>query len=195
MQRGCCTFLLHEDRPAIPEANVVAQLCDAYAELSPPGGSVSFGSIFTLTVTALLVVTWFRRLRWAADKPDRTLGMPDTPVIAAWYGGLRTSTINCTARAAYLELFDWGVRLHGRGLWRWLLPTWEVRYAELSMAQLIKFPIAHSGVLMRTNGPIVPLVFAAPLRRSHQILDQLEARGVPVDWSATRLRRVDLAAA
>jgi hypothetical protein len=94
-----------------------------------------------------------------------------------------------------LELFDWGVRVHGRGLWRWLLPTWEVRYAELSMAQLIKFPIANSGVLMRTSGPIVPLVFVARFDRSSEVFDQLEVQGVPVDWSVTRLRRIDLAAA
>ena len=156
---------------------------------------MSFDAIFSLTVAVLLVVTWFRKLRWMTDKPDRTLGMPDTPVIAVWEGGLRTSMINSTAPTAYLELFDWGVRVHGRGLWRWLLPTWEVRYAELSMAQLIEFPIANSGVLMRTSGPIVPLVFVARLHRSCEVLDQLEVQGVPVDWSVTRLRRIDLAAA
>jgi hypothetical protein len=61
------------------------------------------------------------------------------------------------------------------------------------MAQLIKFPIANYGVLMRTIGPVVPLVFVTD--RSDEVLDQLEVRGVPVDWSVSWLRPVDLEAA
>jgi hypothetical protein len=47
---------------------------------------------------------------------------------------------------------------------------------------------------MRTSGPIVPLVFVARFDRSSEVFDQLEVQGVPVDWSVTRLRRIDLAA-
>jgi len=56
---------------------------------------------------------------------------------------------------------------------------------------LIKWPIANSGVLMRTEGSAAPLVFVT--LRDREVLDALAARGVPVDRSVTRLRQVDLA--
>lgn len=153
----------------------------------PPG--TAFG-IFAL-VAAVAAIAFFR---WLARRSARTLGMPDEgPPIATWNGGLRTRTMNATGGTARLELFDWGIRVRGRGPWRWLLHAWEARYGELAKAQLIKFPVANPGVLMRTSSSAVPLVFVT--FRGLEILDQLEARGVPVDRSVTRLRRADLESA
>jgi hypothetical protein len=121
----------------------------------------------------------------------RTLTVPDAgPPIAVWTGGMKTRSVNSTGGTARLELFDWGIRVRGLGPWRWLLPVWEARYEELTAAQMIKFPIANPGVLMHTSGAPVPLVFVT--FRGLEIVDQLEARGVPVDRSVSRLRRADL---
>jgi hypothetical protein len=148
--------------------------------------AVALGVIALVIVVA--AITLFRR---RSAKSSRTVSVPEETPAAVWKGGLRTQTVNATSGTARLELFDWGVRVRGRGLWRVLLPTWEARYRELATAQLIKWPIANSGVLMRTDGSAAPLVFVT--LRDREVLDALAARGVPVDRSVARLRRVDLA--
>jgi hypothetical protein len=95
-----------------------------------------------------------------------------------------------TGKVASLELFDWGVRVRSRGLFCWLPLKWEVRYDELVKAQLVRFPIANRGVLLLTDGSVVPLVFTT--FRGSEILDQLETHRVPIDRSVARLRLADL---
>lgn len=55
---------------------------------------------------------------------------------------------------------------------------------------MVTWPIANSGVLMRTDGSAAPLVFVT--LRDSEVLEALAARGVPVDHSVTRLRQADL---
>jgi hypothetical protein len=138
------------------------------------------GAIATIAFIVLLA-------RWSR----RTLALPDEgPPVAAWNGGLHTRTINATVGIVRLEMFSWGIRVRGNGPARWLVPVWEVRYEELVKAQLVTFPVANRGVLMRTNGAAVPLVFIT--FRGHEILGQLEARGVPTDRAVARLYRAEL---
>jgi len=139
-------------------------------------------------VGAVVAIAFFVRL---ARGSRRTLAMPDEGLpVAAWSGGLRTRTISATGGIVRLEMFSWGIRVRGRGPVRWLVPVWEVRYEELVKAQLVTFPVANRGVLMRTGGSAVPLVFIT--LRGHEILGQLEARGVPADRAVARLRRGEL---
>lgn len=120
---------------------------------SHPGGGFC---IFAL-VAAVAAIALFR---WLARRSARTLGMPDEEQpIATWNGGLRTRTMNATGGTARPELFDWGIRV--RRPWRWLLPAWEAHYGELAKTELIKFPVANPGVLMRTSSSAVPLVFVS----------------------------------
>jgi hypothetical protein len=130
----------------------------------------------------------FRR---AASGSSRTLAMPATPPLASWRGGFRTKTLGGSGGTARLELFEWGARVRTSGLFGWLGLRWEVRYSELVQARLITYPIANRGVLLRTDGSAVCLAFTT--FRDQEILDQLAARGVPVDRSVTPLRRTDLA--
>jgi hypothetical protein len=142
--------------------------------------------IFAFAVVAGTVALFRRR----SAKSSRTIAVPAEAPTAAWKGGLRTQTVNATSGTATLELFDWGVRVRGRGFWQVLLPAWEARYGELAIAQLIEWPIANHGVLMRAGSSVAPLVFVT--LRDREILEALAARGVLVDRSVSRLRLTDL---
>ncbi len=143
--------------------------------------------IYALVVTAATIAGF----RWFAGKSTRRLSSAQETPVAVWKGGLRTRMVNATAGTAKLELFEWGLRISGRGLWRVVAPIWEARYQELTNAQAVRWPIANPGVLMRTDGSAVPIVFVT--HRGREVLDALEARGVPVNRSVARLRQADLA--
>jgi hypothetical protein len=150
---------------------------------------VGFGIAFGIVAFAVVggTVALFRR---RSAKSSRTIAAPEELPVAVWKGGLRTQTVNATSGTARLEMFDWGVRVRGRGFWKVLLPTWEARYSELATAQLIEWPIANHGVLMRSDSSVAPLVFVT--LRDREVLEALAARGLLVDRWVSRLRPADL---
>jgi hypothetical protein len=154
------------------------------------GGSVSAGIALGVFASVVVIAT-IAYFRWWPGKSSRFVSVSEGAPAVVWNGGLRTQTVHATSGTARLEMFDWGVRVRGRGMWRRLLPTWEVRYGELTTAQVMRWPIANSGVLMRTDGSAAPLVFVT--LRDSEVLEALAVRGVPVDHSVTRLRQADLA--
>lgn len=139
------------------------------------------------SVGAVAAVIVFRR---AASGSSRAVAMPATPPLTSWRGGFRTKTLGGSGGTARLELFEWGARVRTSGLFGWLGLSWEVRYSELVQARTVTYPIANRGVLLSTDGSAVCLAFTTS--RGPEILDQLAARGVPVDRSVTPLRRADL---
>jgi hypothetical protein len=149
------------------------------------GSGIAFGILAFAVVAGTIAL-----FRSRSAKSSRTIAVPDELPTAVWKGGLRTQTVNATSGTARLEMFDWGVRVRGRGFWQVLLPTWEARYSELATAQLIEWPIANHGVLMRTDSSVAPLVFVT--LRDREVLEALAARGVLVDRSVSRLRLTDL---
>jgi hypothetical protein len=72
--------------------------------------------------------------------------------------------VNSAGKIVRLELFDWGVQVRSIGLFTWLGFTWQVRYAELATAQLIRYPVANRGVLLRTDGSARPFGVRHPPR-------------------------------
>jgi hypothetical protein len=112
--------------------------------------------------------------------------VPGGPAERTFAGGLWSAAGNAIWPLARLELLDWGIRVRGsvRGL-RWLIPAWEARYGELTGAQLIWAPLASRDVYVRTVGAAGSIVFWS--RRGSDILDHLQAHGVPADRSVTRL--------
>jgi len=150
---------------------------------------VGFGIAFGVVAFAVVAGT-VALFRSRSAKSSRTIAAPEELPVAVWKGGLRTQTVNATSGTARLEMFDWGVRVRGRGFWKVLLPTWEARYSELATAQLIEWPIANHGVLMRSDSSVAPLVFVT--LRDREVLEALAARGLLVDRSVSRLRQADL---
>jgi hypothetical protein len=134
-------------------------------------------------VCGAIVFVQFRRI---AARSTRNIGTSDVPTFV---GGLRTRTMRASFGLVRLEFFDWGIRLEGRsGFLSSALPTWEARYQELTKAQLVTVPFATKGVRLFADGVPDPVVFSTPA--GALILDRLQAQGVPVDRSLTRLWRV-----
>jgi hypothetical protein len=141
-------------------------------------------------VAAALVPTMIVLVRRRSATSSRTVSAPEETPAAVWKGGMKSRTVSATSGTARLEMLGWGVRVRGRGLWRALLPIWEARYGELTIARIVEWPVGNRGVIFHANGPAVPLVFVT--LRGDEILDALAARGVTVDRSVTRLRLADL---
>jgi hypothetical protein len=90
---------------------------------------------------------------------------------------------------AVLEFFDWGVRLRGHWVSRWVVPTWEARYSELALAEQVTLPHSRIAVWLRLrdgHGGIG--FFRLP---TIDVLRLLEEHGVPVDRSVAEVRRVE----
>jgi hypothetical protein len=87
---------------------------------------------------------------------------------------------------ARLDLLDWGVRIRGIPIARWLVPRWEARYDELAIAELVSTPHSRITVwfrLQRDRGGIGFLSY-----RSQEILAGLERHEVPVNRSVQQIR-------
>ena len=89
-----------------------------------------------------------------------------------------------------LEFFEWGIRLRGTAMSRWVVPTWEAKYDELAIAELVSLPASRIAVWFRLRGGDLRTIgFLSD--RSSDVLRQLERHGVPVNRAVTPVRRVD----
>jgi hypothetical protein len=143
------------------------------------------GVIYTICALAIVAGT-IVVFRVQSSKSARSIAVSKESPAAVWTGGLKTGSISSTWGTARLELFSWGIRIRGLWFWRLILPNWEARYTELLSAQLVRWPIANSGVLIGTDGTAAPIVFTTPA--GSKVLDALEAHGIPVDRTVDRLR-------
>jgi hypothetical protein len=89
---------------------------------------------------------------------------------------------------AVLELFDWGVRIRGIVISRWLVPTWEARWDDLAIAELVALPHSRIAVWFRLRGEPDGMAFLS--NRNRDILRALEGHEVPVNRSVARINRV-----
>src|SRR5258708_18022950 len=76
---------------------------------------------------------WIRR----AASCGRTIDVPVAEPAAVFYGGVMCRHLITSGSLARLEFYDWGVRVRGIVLSRWIVPTWEARYEELAIAELV----------------------------------------------------------
>ena len=87
---------------------------------------------------------------------------------------------------ARLEFFEWGVRLRGVVVSRWIVPTWEARYDELALAELVKLRFGRIAVWLRVRGEPGGIGFLTYF--SKDILRELAVRDVPVNRAITEIR-------
>lgn len=145
-----------------------------------------------LVLAALLVLLGaigiFLWTRLAASS-GRTIDASAGKLEDVFWGGVMSRYVLTSGLLVKLELFEWGVRLRGIPISRWLVPTWEARYDELAIAELVALPSSRIAVCFRLRGGDPnPIAFLSDY--SSAILPALQKHGVPVNRSVTQIRRV-----
>jgi hypothetical protein len=131
------------------------------------------------------IFMWVRLV--AANK--RTIDVPAGEFEQFFWGGVMCRHLITSGTLARLEFFDWGVRLRGIPISRWIVPTWEARYDELAIADLVALPQSRIAVWLRLRDESTAIAFLSD--RTSQILPVFEQHGVPVSRTVTKIRRVE----
>jgi hypothetical protein len=141
--------------------------------------------LLALAVSAGLFF-WIRR----AASCGRTIGVASSGTPAeVFYGGVMCRYLVTSGSLVRLEFYDWGVRLRGMMLSRWIVPTWEARYEELAIAELVALHSSRVAVWLKLRGKSDGIAFLA--NGSGDILRRLEKHDVPVNRSVAQIRRVE----
>ena len=128
---------------------------------------------------------WIRR----AASCGRTIDVPVAEPAAVFYGGVMCRYLITSGSLARLEFYDWGVRVRGIVLSRWIVPTWEARYEELAIAELVALHSSRVAVWLRLRGKSDGMAFLT--NGSAEILRLLEQHDLPVNRSVAQIRRVE----
>jgi hypothetical protein len=145
--------------------------------------------ISLVVLLVLLCAGWV--VLWAklVASNTRLIDAPGGDPIQIFPGGVMARHVLTSGTLARLELFDWGVRLRGIAISRWLVPTWEARYSELAIAELVALPQSRNAVWFRLRGQASGIAFLSD--HNLRILPLLEKHGVPVNRSVTKIRRIE----
>jgi hypothetical protein len=133
-----------------------------------------------LAVVGLIV--WTRRAASCGRTIDVSAGEPTR----SFTGDVMCRSTVTSGSFARLEFFDWGVRLRGVAVSRWIVPTWEARYDELALAELVTLRFSRIAVWLRVRGEAGGIGFLTSY--SEEILRQLAARDVPVNRVVARYK-------
>ena len=139
--------------------------------------------IVVLALAAIVGLTvWIRRTMSCG----RTADAPSGDLARIYNGDVMCRSAIFSGGLARLEFFDWGVRLRGIAVSRWIVPTWEARYDELAMAELVKLRFSRIAVWFKVRGEAGGIGFLTNF--SKEILRELAARDVPVNQAITEVR-------
>jgi hypothetical protein len=139
--------------------------------------------IVVLALAAIVGLTaWIRRRTSCGRRADAPVG----ELARSFTGDVMCRSGITSGGLARLEFFDWGVRLRGVIVSRWLVPTWEARYDELGLAELVKLPFSRIAVWLRVRGEPGGIGFLTYF--SQDILRELAARDVQVDRTIAEVR-------
>jgi hypothetical protein len=145
--------------------------------------------IVVVVVAALAVAGglgfWIRR----AASCGRSIDVPAGEPSRIYWGGVMCRYLITSGSLARLEFFDWGVRIRGIAVSRWIVPTWEARYEELAIAELVSLHWSRIAVWFRLRENAGGMAFLS--YHSNEILPLLESRGVPVNRSLAQVKRVE----
>jgi hypothetical protein len=144
--------------------------------------------VVLVAVVAVLAVGGFARWVGGARSCRRRIGAPTADPEATYWGDVMCRYVLTSGSLARLEFFDWGVRLRGILVSRWLVPTWEARYEDLAIAELVALRWSRTAVWLRLRGEQGGIGFLSD--RCQDIVGQLDKHGVPVDRSVARFSRV-----
>jgi hypothetical protein len=130
------------------------------------------------------LVVWIRRAASCRRRIEAPAGDPEL----ALSGDVLCRYVITSGSLAVLELHDWGVRLRGNPVSKWIVPTWEARYDELAIAELVTVGHSRIAVWLRLRAGHGGIGFMR--LPSEDVLRRLERHGVPVDRAVARVQRV-----
>lgn len=139
--------------------------------------------VVVAVAAAAALAIWIRRAAASARK----IGAPADEPERMLYGDVLCRSLMTSGSFARLEVHDWGVRLRGIRVTRWIVPTWEARYEELAIAEVVSSR-TRLGVWLRLKGGAGGIGFLTS--NSQEATRALEAHGVQVDRSVSQIRNV-----
>jgi hypothetical protein len=155
-------------------------------------------------IVALVLLCAGALVMWTrlAAANERRIEVPAGELKDLFWGDVMAKHVMTSGSMARLEFFDWGIRLRGIVISRWIVPTWEARYDELAIAQLATLPHSRTAVWLRLKAdtPAVLVQEGRPRStpavgflcdRYTQVLPVLEGHGVQVDRSVVKARKVE----
>lgn len=140
-----------------------------------------------VVVGVVSVATWIRRGRACQRIVDPPSPASESELVC--YGGIMCRGMMTSGTLVRLDLLDWGVRIRGIPVSRWIVPRWEARYNELSIAELVATPFSRIAVWFRVQGEPGGMGFLT--ERSRDILNGLEKHEVLVNRSVQHIRSAD----
>lgn len=140
--------------------------------------------LVVLLILAGLAI-WIKRARSSA----RIIDVPTGHQENLFFGGIMCKGLTTSGPMVKLEVFDWGIRIRGIAPTRWIVPTWEARYDELAMAELVASPFSRIAVWLRLRGESGGIGFLS--NQSTEIIRVFEAHDVPVNRAIAKIKRLD----
>jgi hypothetical protein len=154
--------------------------------------------LIEVLVVLLVVLAGVGIFLWTrlAASSARVIDAPADEVEEVFFGGIMSKHLLTSGPLVRLEMHEWGVRLRGTLISRWLVPTWEAKYDELAIVELVALPASRIAVCFRLrdgndstrDGDDSTMAFLCD--RTTLILRVLEKHNVPVNRSVTHIRRV-----
>jgi hypothetical protein len=144
--------------------------------------------VLVLAIFALVLAffAWgFLFFRGVAVSASRRVGAPGGRATARFRGGMwRRGRLSLDIGTVRMEFFDWGIRLAGLGLGRFMTPVWEARYEDLTEARMVIAP-TDRGIRLRAGEGGDEVIFWTD--QGSEILDRLDQHLVPVDRAADQI--------
>src|SRR5262249_49047891 len=109
------------------------------------GGRVLLVIVLVIVLAALIAGGLAMWIKLAATNV-RVIDAPPGELRNLIRGGVMSRHVITSGTLARLEFFDWGLRLRGTVISRWIVPTWEARYDELAIGELVSLPASRIAV-------------------------------------------------